>query len=188
MTPIILWVAILVVVKETSTQSMLLLSLRGFISTKKNVLFLAAKEVSLLGTTMALFKDTTYMIVISAWLTVTRTFASMLLALRFHTLIRLTVPKAAALANNLLKSTVCCSQDFVVTLFKFHKWPMLEYRSCVWNTGYLFDLKLLESGYHRWTKQTNALQDCPTVNVWHIWICTLFKADCWGLILYRYGK
>ena len=66
--------------------------------------------------------------------------------LRFHDHIHSVVSKAAAgSANTLLKSTLCRSPDFMVTLLITHIRPLLEFGSTVWNTGYITDLKLLES-------------------------------------------
>ena len=79
--------------------------------------------------------------------------------LKFHVRIRSTVKKAAGLANNLLKSTLCRSSDFMVTILKSHIRPILEFGSTVWNTGYLGDLRLLESVQRRWTKCIDGLVD-----------------------------
>lgn len=79
--------------------------------------------------------------------------------LKFHSHIAVTVKKAAGLANNLLKSTLCRDKDFMVTLFKSHIRPLIEFGSTVWNTGYLNDLKLLESTQRRWTKYITGLSD-----------------------------
>ena len=79
--------------------------------------------------------------------------------LKFHAHIRSTVKKAAGLANNLLKSTLCRSSDFMVTILKSHIRPILEFGSTVWNTGYLGDLRLLESVQRRWTKCIDGLVD-----------------------------
>ena len=46
-------------------------------------------------------------------------------------------------------------------LFVTHVRPILEYCSCVWNTGYLGDLKLLESVQRRWTKEVDGLSSRP---------------------------
>ncbi|XP_076061391.1 uncharacterized protein LOC143037159 [Oratosquilla oratoria] len=69
--------------------------------------------------------------------------------LKFHTHISKTIKKAAGLANNLLRSTLCRDKDFMITLFKSHIRPLLEFGSTVWNTGYLGDLTLLESTQRR---------------------------------------
>ena len=71
----------------------------------------------------------------------------------------MTVNKAAGIANNLLKATLCRSVDFMTTIFKTHIRPILEFGSPVWHTGYLGDMKLLESVQRRWTKQVDGLQD-----------------------------
>ncbi|KAK3886186.1 hypothetical protein Pcinc_009646 [Petrolisthes cinctipes] len=84
--------------------------------------------------------------------------------LKFHAHIRATVNKAAGLANNLLKSTLCRSSDFMVTILKSHIRPVLEFVSTVWNTGYLGDLRLLESVQRRWTKLIDGLADLSYTN------------------------
>ena len=77
--------------------------------------------------------------------------------LKFHKHIAATVRKAASLTQNLLKSTVCRSPDFMMTLFSTHVRPIIEYCSCVWHTRYLGDLRLLESVQRRWTKRVSGL-------------------------------
>ena len=79
--------------------------------------------------------------------------------LKFHSHISITVKKAAGLANNLLKSTLCRNKDFLITLFKTHIRPLLEFGSTVWNTGYSGDLRLLESTQQRWTKHISGLSE-----------------------------
>ena len=73
--------------------------------------------------------------------------------LKFHNHIRSAVHKAGGLAQNFLKSTVCRKPEFMLFLLTTHIRPIIEYCSCIWNTGYLGDLKLLESVQRRWTKQ-----------------------------------
>lgn len=82
-----------------------------------------------------------------------------LVTLRFHDHIRSVASKAAGLANNLLRSTLCRSPHFMVTLFISHIRPLLEFGSVVWNTGYITDLKLLESVQRRWTKRIQGLEN-----------------------------
>jgi hypothetical protein len=78
-------------------------------------------------------------------------------SLRFHTHIASIVNKAGGLAANLLRSTLCRSPDFMMTLFSAHLRPLLEFSSCVWNTGFIGDLRLLESVQRRWTRQIDGL-------------------------------
>ena len=78
--------------------------------------------------------------------------------LKFHHHIRTTAHKANGLAYSFLKSTVCRSPQFMVFLFTTHIRPIIEYCSCVWNTGYIQDLKLLESIQRRWTKRISGLE------------------------------
>ena len=77
--------------------------------------------------------------------------------LKFHKHITSTVWKAAGLTKNLLKSTVCRSPEFMMTLFSTHVRPIIEYCSCVWHTRYIGDLRLLESVQRRWTKRVSGL-------------------------------
>jgi len=79
--------------------------------------------------------------------------------LKFHQHISKTVHKAAGLSQNFLKSTVCRSPEFMMTLFSSHIRPILEYCSCVWNTGYIGDLRVLESVQRRWTKRVSNLSN-----------------------------
>ena len=78
-------------------------------------------------------------------------------SLKFHHHISTTAHKAGGLAQNLLKATVCRSPDFMMSLFCSHVRPIIEYCSCVWFTGYVMDLRVLESVQRRWTKRVSGL-------------------------------
>lgn len=80
-------------------------------------------------------------------------------SLRFHQHVRVVVAKAGGLANNLLRSTVCRSAEFMMSLYVAHIRPLIEYASCVWNTGYLGDSRLLESVQRRWTRNIEGLDN-----------------------------
>ena len=80
-------------------------------------------------------------------------------SLKFHGHVDILVNKASALANQLLRSTVNRSEEFMVTLFVSHIRPLLDYCSTVWNLGYIGDIKKLESVQRRWTKQVENLFD-----------------------------
>lgn len=82
-------------------------------------------------------------------------------SLRFHLHIRSIVNKASGLSTNLLRSTLCRSPDFMISLYKTHIRPLLEYSSCAWNTGYIGDLRLLESVQRKWTKHIDGLSELP---------------------------
>ena len=82
-------------------------------------------------------------------------------SLRFHLHIRSIVNKASGLSTNLLRSTLCRSPDFMISLYKTHIRPLLEYSSCVWNTGYIGDLRMLESVQRKWTKHIDGLGELP---------------------------
>ena len=79
-------------------------------------------------------------------------------SLRFHVHARTVAAKAGGLAGELLRSTVCRSPSFMVSLFVSHVRPIIEYCSCVWNTGYLADIRLLESIQRRWTAEIAGLR------------------------------
>ena len=66
--------------------------------------------------------------------------------LKFHDHIHDVAHKANALASNFLKlkSTVSSSPEFMLFLWKMHIRPVIEYGSCIWNTGYISDISLLE--------------------------------------------
>ena len=72
--------------------------------------------------------------------------------LKFHGHIRKIAHKAGGVSMSLLKSTVCHTPKFMIHLWITHVRPLLEYCSVIWNTGYLGDLRLLESIQRRWTR------------------------------------
>ena len=77
--------------------------------------------------------------------------------LKFHGHARNIAHKAGGLAEGLLKSTVCRSAPFMLSLLTSHIRPILEYCSCVWNTGYAKDLQLLERVQRRWTRHIDGM-------------------------------
>ena len=77
--------------------------------------------------------------------------------LKFHRHIELISAKVGGIASNILRSTVCRSPEFMMTVLISHLRPILEYASPIWNTGYHGDLKVLESVQRRWTKQVKGL-------------------------------
>ena len=50
---------------------------------------------------------------------------------------------------NLLRSTVNRSPDFIVLLFITHIRPILDYCCCVWKTGYVGNMRMLEAVQRR---------------------------------------
>ena len=78
--------------------------------------------------------------------------------LKFHDHVRSVTHRAGGLAYSFLKSTVCRSPKFMLFLLTTHIRPAIEYCSCIWNTGYVQDLKLLESVQRRWTKRISGMQ------------------------------
>ena len=65
--------------------------------------------------------------------------------LRFHDHVRNVVRKVGGLANELLRSTICRTSVFMVSLFVSHIRPIMDFCSNVWNVGYFGDIILLES-------------------------------------------
>ena len=46
-----------------------------------------------------------------------------------------------------------------MSIYTSHIRPLLEYASCVWNTGYLGDLRLLERIQRKWTRAVHGLEE-----------------------------
>ena len=59
--------------------------------------------------------------------------------------------------GDLLRSTICRSKVFMVSLFVSHIRPVIDYGSCLWNVGYLQDVRRLESLQRRWTREIEGL-------------------------------
>ena len=78
-------------------------------------------------------------------------------SLKFHEHISTVTHKVAGLAQSFLKTTVCRSPEFMLFLLTTHIRPVLEYASCLWNTGYISDLRKLERTQRRWTKRVASL-------------------------------
>ena len=78
-------------------------------------------------------------------------------SLKFHAHVSEIVRKSSGLANQILRSTVCRSREFMLTVFLSHIRPIIDYCSSVWNLGYQGDLERLESVQRRWTKQVSGL-------------------------------
>ena len=65
--------------------------------------------------------------------------------------------RVSSIINNLLRSTVCRSPYFMTTLWVSHIRPLIEFNSCVWNVGYLCDIRRLESLQRRWTSEVEGI-------------------------------
>ena len=70
---------------------------------------------------------------------------------KFQAPINVVIVKAGALVYNLLRSTVCRSVEFLLTLCVSHI-PLVEYGICVWIVGYLEDKRRLERLQRKWTQ------------------------------------
>lgn len=49
----------------------------------------------------------------------------------------------------------------MIQVFITHIRPIIDFASVVWNTGYVGDLKMLESLQRRWTKKIDGFADYP---------------------------
>ena len=72
---------------------------------------------------------------------------------KFHAHINPVIAKASAMINNLLRSIVCGSADFMLTLYRL----IIEYGSCVLNVGYLEDERRIERMQRKWTGEIDGL-------------------------------
>ena len=77
--------------------------------------------------------------------------------LKFHQHVRTIVGRAGGLMGDLLRSTVCRSPHFMLTLFVTHIRPIIEYCSSVWNVGYMGDVRSVESLQRRWTREIDGM-------------------------------
>ena len=110
--------------------------------------------------------------------------------LKFHAHIRTVSHKAGGLAHSFLKSTVCRSVSFMIFLLTTHIRPLIEYCSCLWHTGFVQDLKLLENVQRRWTKRIDGMATLSygdrlrSLNLYSIQ-GRLLRADliqCWKIV------
>ena len=108
--------------------------------------------------------------------------------LKFHGHIRSVSQKAGGLAHSFLKSTVCRSERFMLFLLTTHIRPLIEYCSCVWHTGFVQDLKLLENVQRRWTKQIEGMKSLSYSDRLRSQACIPSKADCCEPISSTVGK
>ena len=79
--------------------------------------------------------------------------------LRFHFHISKNVAIAGGITSNLLSSTLCRSAEFLINIYTTQVRPKMEYSACLWNTGYVGDLRLLERIQRRWTRAVFELRD-----------------------------
>ena len=81
--------------------------------------------------------------------------------MRFHSHIHSIVGKISGLMTNLLSSTLCRDQEFMMNLYTSHIRPKLEYASVVWNVGFIGDSRLLERVQRRWTRNIAGFDEIP---------------------------
>ena len=79
-------------------------------------------------------------------------------SMKFHQHIASTARKAGGLVTNLLRSTLNRESFFMITLYVSHVGPIIDYCSCLWNLGYVGDLRRLESIQRRWTRSIACLE------------------------------
>ena len=63
--------------------------------------------------------------------------------------------------TNLLSTTLCRSEKFMMDLYLSHLRPKIEYGSSLWNSGYLGDVRKVERLQRRWTRSVADLEDLP---------------------------
>ena len=63
------------------------------------------------------------------------------------------------MTTNIFKCTVGRDACFLMNIYKSHIRSGLEYGSCLWNLGYLGDLRLMERLQKRWTKEVDGLSN-----------------------------
>ena len=78
--------------------------------------------------------------------------------LKFHDHVSSVAHKAYGLCQSFLKSTVCRTPEFMMFLLTTHVRPLIEYASCIWNTGYKEDLRKLERVQRMWTRHIKGLE------------------------------
>ena len=82
-------------------------------------------------------------------------------SLKFHEHSRITAGKTGGVAHNFLQSTMCRERDFMIHILVTHIRPIIEYKSMVWNTGYVEDVKRLEAVQRLWTRHIQGLDGKP---------------------------
>ena len=96
--------------------------------------------------------------------------------LKFHSHIQIVSNKAFGVSNDLLRNTICRSPEFMKTLFITHIRPIIDFCSPIWNTGYLTDIKSLESVQRRWTKHITGFENLS----YHTRLKRLSLFSIWG--------
>ena len=81
--------------------------------------------------------------------------------LKFHNHVKRNVNICNGRTTNLLSSTLSREADFMLNIYKAYIRPQLEYCSCLWNVGYMGDMRLLERVQRRWTRAVRGLEDLP---------------------------
>ena len=100
-----------------------------------------------------LYRSVRLMAILACWLMIRLNFMIMYLLLH--------IGKAYGLCQSFLKPTECWTPEFMMFLLRTHARPLIEYASCVWNTGYKEDLRKLEHVQQMWTRQIKRLEGMP---------------------------
>ena len=80
-------------------------------------------------------------------------------SLKFHVHIRKVAAVAGGMLTNLLSSTLCRDASFLMSIYRSHIRPQLEYGSTLWNTGYIGDMRMLERVQRRLTRAVHGIND-----------------------------
>ena len=81
------------------------------------------------------------------------------MTLKFHTDISRNVAVLNGMTNNVFNCTLSRDKDILFNIYVSYVHPKLEYASCLWNVGYLGDVRLLERVQRRWTRVVIGFSD-----------------------------
>ena len=81
--------------------------------------------------------------------------------LKFHGHIQRKIGYLHALTTSILSCTLSRDSAFLMPIYKSHIRPKLEYGSCLWNVGFVGDVRKLERLQRRWTRSVSGLADRP---------------------------
>ena len=136
---------------------------------------------------MALFPITIFLVIQYHWLILTKILVS------WWTLLSDSTSISGLLSIRLLDCLLISSDvlsvdlDFMLTLYKIHIRPLLEFASCVWNTGFLGHLRMLESIQRSWTRQIDAMSELSySERLYTLDLCSVQGRLLWAdLLKYR---
>ena len=81
--------------------------------------------------------------------------------LKFHSHVSKRLGFLQSLTSNILGCTLNRSSSFLMSIYKSHIRPKLEYGSCLWNMGFVGDMRRMERLQRRWTRSVSGLENLP---------------------------